>query len=132
MSDVWVGRMVVIICCILGSGGFWSFLRSRDSRRHATTNLMMGLAYIQITTLGVQYLNRGSITKDEFEDFQKYFFEPYKALGGNGVAERIMDGVKNLPFVSHEAHTEIFHNREGWINNVRVVTREEQDAASGR
>lgn len=134
MSDVWVGRLVVIVCSVLGSGGFWAFiqvtLRKRDSRREATTRLMMGLAYIQITTLGLHYIDRGSITKDEYEDFEKYFYKPYRELGGNGVAQRIMRDVTNLPFQPHIGHAEIFRNsEEGWLNNVRVVSATEGASA---
>jgi hypothetical protein len=90
---------------------------------------MMGIAYDRITTLGIQYIERGSVTKDEYEDLYRYFFEPYKALGGNGTAERIMNDVRNLPFRSHNQHPDIFRNREeGWVNHVRVIApREGQD-----
>lgn len=126
MTEVWFRAILIVVGSVLGSGGFWAFLRSKDTRRDATTRLMMGLAYIQLTTLGLQYIDRGSVTKDEYEDYRKYFYEPYKALGGNGVAERIMRDVSNLPFRPHDGHAEIFRNREeGWVNNVRVVRRTE-------
>jgi hypothetical protein len=104
-----------------------------DTRRSATTRLMMGLAYDRITTLGIKYLERGSITMDEVGDFRKYFYEPYKALGGNGAAEQIMNRVQNLPLRSHSSYPEIFRNsqNEGWINNVRLVARPEQNAPPG-
>lgn len=130
MADTWVEITSVILGSALGSTGFWAFLRNRDYRRRATTRLMMGLAYKELTTLGLAYIERGSITKDEFEDYRKYFYEPYKALGGNGVAERIMRDVTNLPFRPHDGHAEIFRNREeGWMLNVPVV-RVSENASS--
>jgi hypothetical protein len=132
MDDVWFRVFAIIFGSTMGSTGLWAFLRNRDTGRKATTRLMMGLAYIQITTLGLRYIERGSITKDEYEDFDKYFYQPYKALGGNGVAERIMRDVSNLPFRPHDGHAEIFRNREeGWVNHVRVVTREGQNTPAG-
>lgn len=129
--DVWVRAIVIILGSILGSGGLWAYLQGRDRQKNAITRLTMGLAYAQLTALGLEYIERGSITKDEFEDYRKYFFEPYKALGGNGVAERIMRDVSNLPFRPHDNHIEIFRNEErGWVNNVRVVSRTRQEAAS--
>lgn len=129
--DVWLRVALIIFGSTMGSTGLWAYVRSRDSRRNATTRLMMGLAYIQITTLGLRYIERGTVTKDEFEDLRKYFYEPYKDLGGNGVAERIMNDVSALPFGPH-AHSEIFRNApEGWTNNVRVITREEQNTPAG-
>jgi hypothetical protein len=84
---------------------------------------MMGVAYNQLTTLGIQYIERGSITKDEYEDLRKYFYDPYLALGGNGVAQRIMLEVESLPIRSHEHHADIFQNPERVISNVHVFSR---------
>jgi hypothetical protein len=47
--------------------------------------------------LGTQYIKRGYVTKDEFENLHDYLFVPYKKLGGNGTAEKVMDDVKRLP-----------------------------------
>lgn len=125
--DVWLRAIVIILASVLGSGGFWAFLQKQDRKKNATTRLMMGLAYTQITGLGIMYINRGSITRDEFEDFQRYFFTPYKDLGGNGVAERIMHDVERLPFRKHEAHTEIYgNNEERFIENVPVRSQRSQ------
>lgn len=86
---------------------------------------MMGLAYIELMTLGANYINRGSITRDEYEDYRKYFYDPYKELGGNGVAERIMEAVQQLPITSRRyADVAEIRNREGeHITNARVVAR---------
>jgi len=130
LADVWFGRAMVVLGSVLGSGGLWTYLNIRLSKKSATTRLLMGVAYAQITTMGVSYLDRGWVTKDEYEELNKYFFEPYKALGGNGVAERIMSGVNGLPMRSHNEYSEIFRNGqpEGYTNNVRLVSRTEQDA----
>lgn len=121
--DVWIRASVIILGSILGSGGFWAFLQRTNTRNHATTHLMMGVAYNQLTTLGIQYIERGSITKDEYEDLRKYFYDPYLALGGNGVAQRIMLEVESLPIRSHEHHADIFQNPERVISNVHVFSR---------
>jgi hypothetical protein len=132
MNDVWFRVVTIIFGSAMSSTGLWAFLRHRDTGRKATTSLMMGLAYIQITTLGLQYIERKSITKDELEDFEKYFYQPYIALGGNGLAKRIMRDVSNLPFRPHVDHAEIFRNREeGYVNNVRVITREGENTTAG-
>lgn len=128
--DVWIRAFVIIVGSILGSGGLWAYLQGRDRAKAATTRLMMGLAYAQLTSKGLEYIDRGSVTKDEFEDYRKYFYEPYRALGGNGVAERIMRDVSDLPLRPHDEHTEIFRNQPGWMNNVRVVSRPRQEASA--
>lgn len=119
--DVWIRAGVIILCSILGSGGFWAYLQKRDAKGNAATRLMMGLAYDKVTTLGIRYIERGYITKDELDEFQRYFYEPYKALGGNGIAERIWMEVRGLPFHSHEHHDAIFTN-ERYVPNVPVIS----------
>lgn len=58
----------------------------------------MGLAYDKIVSRGIAFIERGWISKDEYEEYQKYLVEPYKEMGGNGVAERISSEVASLPF----------------------------------
>lgn len=120
------------VCSVLASSGFWAYMQHRSMRKDGTASLLMGLAYDRITTLGISYINRGWVTRDELEELQKYFFEPYKALGGNGVAERIMMEVQTLPFRPHSKYAEIFRNRdrERFIDNVRIVSRPQQEATA--
>lgn len=129
--DVWIRAVLIIVCSVMGSGAFWAYLQSRDTKKNATTRLLMGMAYDQITGLGVGYIERGWISKDEYEELQKYFFDPYKELGGNGVAERIMNRVSNLPMRSQNRYVEILRRseNEGWTDNVRVVTRSGEEAS---
>lgn len=121
----WLQLALTAAIAILGSSGFWAFMQHRGDKNNATTGLMMGLAYSHITTLGIKYIDRGYITTDELEELQKYFFKPYKTLGGNGVAERIMGQVLTLPLGSHGAYPEIFRNSdERIIRNVPVVSQQ--------
>lgn len=133
MDEVWIRVFMIIFGSTMGSTGMWSFLRSRDTKRAATTRLMMGMARETITTHGMAYIERGYITKEEFDELDKYFYKPYMALGGNGTAERIMSEVSRLPFSSRSRLSGISRNRdtEGWNTNVRVVSREEADTPSG-
>lgn len=50
-------------------------------------------------SLGMIYINRGQITKGEYEDLYKYYYEPYKKMGGNGTAERLMREIDKLKIV---------------------------------
>jgi hypothetical protein len=47
--------------------------------------------------LGMRYIDRGWITQDEYENLNTYLYEPYKKLGGNGSALRVMQEVNKLP-----------------------------------
>lgn len=126
---MWTETIVIVLCSILGSGGFWKFLEVRSRKHSANSRLMMGLAYKEITTLGLHYIERKWITRDELEEFEKYFVRPYLELGGNGIAERIWNEVRLLPFHSH-THDEIFRN-ERYLPDVPVVTQlHRQDPAA--
>ena len=72
-----------------------------------------GLAHDRIVSLGMVYIERGWITKDEYENLRDYLYEPYKALGGNGSAKRVMEGVNRLkiftvpPITEGESQNEV-------------------------
>lgn len=117
MNDIWIQNLVTIIATFIASGGFWAYIQKRTNDKSATTRLLMGLAYDRITVLGMEYIERGWITNDEYEDFQKYFYEPYKAFGGNGSAERIMLEVGKLPFKSRSLATEVARAKLNWKEN---------------
>lgn len=89
---------------LAASAGFWTYLvrrmRHRDMVRDANSHLLMGLAQNKIITLGMEYIERGWVTTDEFGNLKRYLWEPYCELGGNGAAERIMYAVQRLPFRS--------------------------------
>jgi hypothetical protein len=126
----WWRSALIVFGSVMASSGFWAFILKKDTARGATTRVLMGLTYHQITSLGMAYIQRGWITREEFEEYQKYFFDPYKALGGNGVAERIFHEVKELPFYPHSRYETIFTDRvdERFIPNVPVVTTAEKHA----
>lgn len=98
--DVWLSVVLTSLASILASSGFWAYLQKKDSKRTAVHRLLLGLAYDKIVTLGLQYIERGWISKDEYEHLRNYVYEPYLQLGGNGVAERVMAEVKELPLHS--------------------------------
>lgn len=111
--DTWVPVVVTSVSTVLASSGMWTWLQKKHNNQSATNRLLMGLAYDKITNRGMEYIKRGWISKDEYEDFHKYLFEPYKDFGGNGVAERIMAEVSKLPLRSLEeiAYTRIVESK---------------------
>lgn len=86
-----------ILAASVSSAGLWTYLSKRDTQKNANTQLLRGLAHDRIIFLGMKYLDRGFVTKDEYEDLIKYLWVPYSASGGNGLAEKIMKDVQNLP-----------------------------------
>lgn len=91
-------RMVVtIVTSVLASSGFWAFLQRHFDKNDATKRLLIGIGHDRIMYLGMQYIQRGSITADEYENLHDYLYLPYKENGGNGSAARIMSEVDKLP-----------------------------------
>lgn len=98
MNDATVLTLVVsIVCSVLASSGFWAYLQSRSHKDSAERKMILGLGHDRIMWLGMHYINRGYITKDEFENLHDYLYIPYRDCGGNGSAEHVMDQVKRLP-----------------------------------
>ena len=99
--------IVAIIVATLASSGLWSLvlylIQRKDTHKDNLTKLMLGLAYREITVSCMEYIKRGSISKGEYEDLLKYLFTPYKELGGNGTAERLIGEIDKLPIKGLEA-----------------------------
>ena len=89
--------IITILCSIFASSGFWAWMMSRGKHKTSGNKLLIGLGHDRIMSLGMTYIDRGWITRDEYENLYVYLFVPYKELGGNGSAERIMKEVDKLP-----------------------------------
>lgn len=93
----WVEVIITALVTVLASSGFWSYWSKKSSKTDARTKLLVGLAHDRIMQGGKFYIDRKWISDDEYENLYDYLYKPYKELGGNGTAERIMDDLKNLP-----------------------------------
>ena len=90
-----------VVSSVLASTGLWGMIarmvEKRTCRDDVHAKMLIGLAHDRICYLGEKYLERGWVTKDEFENLHDYLYKPYEALGGNGTAEKIMREVGVLP-----------------------------------
>lgn len=95
--EQWFQIMLTIFSSVLASSGLWAYLTKRSERKDVTKEMLVGLAHDRIMYLGMQYVDRGYVTHDEYENLRTYLYDPYKKLGGNGSAERVMNEVDRLP-----------------------------------
>ncbi len=95
--EQWITMFVTIVCSVMASSGFWVFIQNRKGTDDAKTRMLMGLGHDRIVYLGMEYLQRGEITQDEFENLHDHLYKPYIELGGNGTAKRIVQEVERLP-----------------------------------
>lgn len=95
--DKYIQMIITIICSVMASSGFWAFAQKRMDKKDVTKEMLVGLAHDRITYLGLCYIERGWITKDEYENLNDYLYKPYTKMGGNGSAAHIMSEVDKLP-----------------------------------
>ena len=81
--------ILTIVTAILASSGLWAFLGKKLDRNNSERELLVGIGHIELVFFGMQYIERGWITRDEYETMQD-LYEPYVKLGGNGSGTKIM------------------------------------------
>lgn len=93
--------ILTIVGSVFASGGFWAFITAVMQKHNAKVStegkMLRGLAHDRICYLGENYIKQGFVTRDDYENLHDYLYLPYKELGGNGTAEKIMGEVKRLP-----------------------------------
>lgn len=89
-----------IIVAIFASSGFWAFLLAIVNKiidkRSAKNKMLLGLGHDRIIALCEKYINQGWITSEDYENLHDYLYTPYKKMGGNGTAEKLMHDVDKL------------------------------------
>lgn len=88
--------VLTFVTAILASSGLWAFLGNRLERNTAERELIVGIGHIELVFFGMQYIERGWITRDEYDTMQD-LYKPYVKLGGNGSGTKIMKELENLP-----------------------------------
>lgn len=104
--EQWLQTIITVVFTLAGSSGLWAYMQHRDKEKSQTQRLLQGLAYEKIISMGMDYLKRGGITNDEYNDYRR-LYEAYRALGGNGVTERVMAAVQDLPVKSRDTYSKV-------------------------
>lgn len=55
-----------------------------------------GLEHDRILHICKGYLKQGHISLEDYDDINKYLYEPYQKLGGNGTAKDVMERLKTI------------------------------------
>ena len=97
LVEEWIKILLTVITSVVASSGVWAYVQKRLDSKDVKTTMLIGLAHDRIVYLGMHYIERGWITKDEYENLYEYLYKPYEALGGNGSATRIIKEVNKLP-----------------------------------
>lgn len=75
----------------------FGLIYSHAATKRCKTKLLMGLAHDRIVSLADEFIKRGYITRDEYENLHDYLYLPYAANKGNGTAKKAMKQVEQLP-----------------------------------
>lgn len=86
------------VTALLGSSGIWVWAKTRVERNSSEDKLLLAVARSQLIEQGREYLKRGYITMDEYEEYEDNY-KLYSNLGGNGLARRIFEQVDDLPMM---------------------------------
>ena len=95
-----IQMVITVVCSVLASSGFWAYIQKRTEKNDVRTQMLIGLGHDRIVSLGMHYIERGYITRDEYENLYDYLYKPYEKMGGNGSAKQVMEHVKKLPIRS--------------------------------
>ena len=95
--EPWAQMMITVVCSVIASSGFWALLQRKLDSRDVTREMLIGLGHDRIIYLSICYIEQGWISQDEYENLTDYLYRPYKKMGGNGTANRLMQEIDKLP-----------------------------------
>lgn len=87
-----------LVTTVLSGPGIWAWAKTRTQRNDSEDKLLLQVAKNQLVSQGREYLKRGYITMDEYEEYESAY-KVYSDLGGNGLARRIFEQVDDLPMM---------------------------------
>lgn len=111
----WITGIISIIVAALGSSWIGILIQSKREKKseiykkideiekdvykhiEIVEKALTGVEYLGIKMSSKAILDRGYVTIEELEDLEKLMYEPYTAMGGNGVAKELFEEVKQLP-----------------------------------
>lgn len=86
------------VTAVLGGSGIWAWAKTKADRNNNAAKLLLSVSRNQLVALGREYIERGYITMDEYEEYEAEY-QIYSDLGGNGLARRVFERVDELPMM---------------------------------
>lgn len=118
-STLILQSVVTVLCSVIASSGMWAWLSTRSQKKDAKTKMLLGLGHDRIVSLCIEYIDRGFITYEEFDNLYNYLYKPYKELGGNGTCSRLMEAVQKLPIKHMDPNEAVSDDTENEIKNAQ-------------
>ena len=92
-----IQSIITILVAIISSSGVWGLFNLAIQRRSEANRLLIGVAQHLIVRESHRLLDQGYMTTEEYRNLRKGLYERYKQLGGNGLAEKMVNEVEKLP-----------------------------------
>lgn len=93
--------IITLVLAVLASNGLWSYIQfkaqQRSTKKTVEQRLLLGIAFKEIVESCQHHLSVGHISHEEYKELNHYLFEPYREMGGNGTADRLIKEVEKLP-----------------------------------
>ena len=91
--------IIAVFTAVFASTGFWTLIntiyQNKAKSRTAERAALVALLHDRIYELSQKYIDRGSVTVDEYDNLN-YLWEPYNDLGGNGTGKKLFEEVGKL------------------------------------
>ena len=116
--------IITLITAICGSSGIWGIILYLIQHKHKIkaesleaqneilkrekeeSKLLRGIGHAQLIKQCKYYISLGYITPEQHKELNDYLYAPYKNLGGNGTASRLVEEVNKLPIEPTERFTD--------------------------
>lgn len=110
-------KTLAIVLALIASNGLWAFATaiytSRSKSKRVEEKLLLGIAHDRIYFLCGEYIKQGYITEGQYDNLM-YMYGPYKEMGGNGTAAKLMQEIEKLMFkTTHRTAAEVRHENAG-------------------
>ena len=103
--------LIIFISALVASSGFWLYVMKKTEGKDLIRRLVLGLAHDRLMFLSMLYIDKGRISKDEYENLCMFLYEPYKELLGNGTISRLMTEVDKLPITQEPTKSILKENK---------------------
>lgn len=113
-------QLITLIVAMFASTGFWAFVKTiyehrcekkKEEKNKVSYELVkdlqtaiLGVMHTMIFSLGNEYVRRGSITFDEYDNFM-VLYKPYEKLKGNGTGKKIKKEIEKLQVIDPQSET---------------------------
>ena len=93
--------LLALAAILFGSQGLWTLIQTvwlnKHQKKTAENRLLLGIAFETIIDTAQRCINRGEIGADEYKELNEYLFQPYREMGGDGTAAKMIAEVEKLP-----------------------------------